>query len=189
MTLNELKTEVTKLGFERDIDDEDNLVICTNRALKVMLAERKVVKTVILNTADYMSEAESDSPYCEINFAEIYPNFVSFVNQIRGMNGEIIASIVANDGVLYVPRGFSGKILISYQRLPDTALAHEPDLQLDMPRELEHILPLLVASFLWLDDDEAKAQYYLALYRDLMNTVRRYGNRSIDTTYYGNGWA
>jgi hypothetical protein len=68
-------------------------------------------------------------------------------------------------------------------------LASDGDIQIDMPRELEHVLPLLVASFLWLDDDEAKAQYYLAIYRDLMNTVRRYGNRCINTAYYGNGWA
>ena len=189
MTLNELKKEVTKLGFEGDIDDEDNFVICVNRALKIMLAERKITKTVVLNTADYISGTDSDSPYFEIDFAAIYPNFVSFVNQIRGMKGEIVTSIIASDGILYVPRDFAGKIIISYQRSPEAALAYEPDIRLDVPRELEHILPLLVASFLWLDDDEAKAQYYLALYRDLMNTVRRYGNRSIDTTYYGNGWA
>ena len=189
MTLNELKKEVIKLGFEGDIDDSDNLVICINRALKIMLAERKIIKTVILNTADYTSDIADDAPYFEIDFASIYPNFVSFVNQIRGMKGEIVTSIVANDGILYVPRSYAGKIIVSYQRLPESALSYEADVQLDIPRELEHILPLLVASFLWLDDDEAKAQYYLALYRDLMNTVRRYGNRSIDTTYYGNGWA
>ena len=189
MTLNELKTEVIKLGFEHDIDDEDNFVICANRALKIMLAERKITRTVLLNTADYIGNATPESPFFEIDFTAIYPDFVSFVNQIKGMRGEIITSIVASDGILYIPKDLKETVIISYQRLPDTMLAIESDIQIDMPRELEHALPLLVASFLWLDDDEAKAQYYLALYRDLMNTVRRYGNRRIDTTYYGNGWA
>ena len=189
MTLNELKTEVTKLGFERDIDDDENFILCANRALKIMLAERKITKTVLLNTADYTSSKNAESPFYEIDFTRIYPDFVSFVNQIKGMRGEIISSIVASDGILYVPTDFKGSILVTYQRLPETMLAADGDIQIDMPRELEHVLPLLVASFLWLDDDEAKAQYYLAIYRDLMNTVRRYGNKCIDTTYYGNGWA
>lgn len=189
MTLNELKKEVTKLGFEQDIEDNDNLVICANRALRIMLAERKITKTVLLNTADYISGADSSSPFYEIDFAAIYPNFLSFVNQIKGMRGEIMTNIVASDGILYIPRDFDGTVIVSYQRLPEPMLVTDGDIQIDMPRELEHALPFLVASFLWLDDDEAKAQYYLAIYRDLMNTVRRYGNRSIDTTYYGNGWA
>ena len=189
MTLNELKTEVTKLGFERDVDDDENFILCANRALKIMLAERKITKTVLLNTVEYMNEENNEKQSYEIDFTKIYPDFVSFVNQIKGMKGEIIASIAASDGIIYVPVDFKGSILVTYQRLPEPMLASDGDIQIDMPRELEHVLPLLVASFLWLDDDEAKAQYYLAIYRDLMNTVRRYGNRCINTAYYGNGWA
>ena len=188
MTLNELKSEVTKLGFEQDITDIDNLVACANRALRIMLAERRVIKTVTLNVKDYANEA-GDGAFIEISFSSIYPDFLSFVNQIRGLKGEIISDVVASDGILYVPKNLKDTLLVSYQRLPSPILVTEPDIQIDMPRELEHILPLLVASFLWLDDDEAKAQYYLAIYRDLISAVRRYGNRSIDTTYYGNGWA
>ena len=189
MTLNELKSEVMKLGFEHDVDDSENFIICANRALKIMLAERKITKTVLLSTADYLDCSAPESPFFEIDFTAIYPDFISFVNQIKGLNGEIISSIVANDGILYVPKDLRETVIVSYQRLPSPMLLSDGDVQIDMPRELEHILPLLVASFLWLDDDEAKAQYYMAIYRDLMNNIRRYGNRCIDTTYYGNGWA
>lgn len=187
MTLNELKREVIKLGFEQDIEDIDNFVICVNRALKIMLAERKITLSIFLNTEEYMYE--DDAPYYEIDFRDICPDFLSFVNQIKDIKGNIVPNIVANDGILQIPMGYKETIIVCYQRLPSLVLAGDEDVQIDMPRELEHVLPLLVASFLWLDDDEAKAQYYLAIYRDLMNTVRRYGNRCIDTTYYGNGWA
>ena len=187
MTLNELKREVIKLGFELDIEDLEGLTICANRAIRIMLAERRITSTVFLNTEDY--SYEDDAPYYEIDFRDEFPDFLSFVNQIKDVRGNIVTGIVANDGILQIPMGYKGMIIVTYQRLPTPVLSSDPDLQIDIPRELEHMLPLLVASFLWLDDDEAKAQYYLAIYRDLMNTVRRYGNRCIDTTYYGNGWA
>ena len=82
MTLNELKSEVMKLGFEHDIDDGENLIICANRALKIMLAERKITKTVLLNTADYCSDTMLDSPFFEIDFTAIYPDFISFVARV-----------------------------------------------------------------------------------------------------------
>ena len=51
------------------------------------------------------------------------------------------------------------------------------------------MLPLLTASFMWLDDDAAKAQYYMSLYRDMVTNVKRFQTSKIDAEYRVNGWA
>ena len=58
-----------------------------------------------------------------------------------------------------------------------------------MPEETRELLPLLVASYLWLDDDPEKAEYYRALYADGINILRRNVFRRLDNVYKTNGWA
>lgn len=45
-------------------------------------------------------------------------------------------------------------------------LAKENDTPIDLDEDLCAILPLLVAAYIWVDDEPEKAQYYLTLYRD-----------------------
>ena len=42
---------------------------------------------------------------------------------------------------------------------------------------------------MWLDDDAAKAQYYMSLYRDMVANVKRFQASKIDLEYRVNGWA
>ena len=65
-----------------------------------------------------------------------------------------------------------------------------PDRELDIPKELESLVPLLAAAYVWLDDDADKAQYYMSLYRDGMSAVKLYTRRAVDTGFENaTGWA
>ena len=49
MTLNQLKTAVAKLGFERELEDSEALRISANRALRLIFSERPVKKELWLS--------------------------------------------------------------------------------------------------------------------------------------------
>lgn len=53
------------------------------------------------------------------------------------------------------------------------AVAAEDDTLIDLDEDLCSVLPLLVASYIWIDDEPEKAQYYLALYRERAADVLR----------------
>ena len=44
-----------------------------------------------------------------------------------------------------------------------------------------HLLPLLTAAYLWLDDDSAKAQFYMQMYMEGIRDVRISRPTSQDT--------
>ena len=89
--------------------------------------------------------------------------------------------------LLHLPFRLDGEVEVEYYRLPRfTAAKDEP---LDLPAGTEHLLSFLVASFIWLDDDADKAQYYMALYRDGLLTYKQRLLTSRDKNYRTNGWA
>jgi hypothetical protein len=91
---------------------------------------------------------------------------------------------------LYLPSDFKGEVNILYKRRPEALCIDYPDAEIDIPRSTENLLPLLVASYLWLDDDPDKAQYYMQLYRDEMARLKRYIPSVIGGGYQDvTGWA
>ena len=94
-------------------------------------------------------------------------------------------SVRAN--LLYLPFLLDGEVEVEYYRTPTLPVAK--DTPLDIPRGTEHLLAFLVASFVWLDDDAEKAQYYMALYRDGLLTYKHRTVAPRDRKYRTNGWA
>ena len=129
------------------------------------------------------------SPYRELNPTDYCDDFRAFCSPACDKNGNPISSIQLIDGRIRAPFDFRGEIYLTYYRTPKEIVATSQDVLIDISAECEPMLPLLTASFLWLDDDAAKAQYYMSLYRDLAANVKRYSTNKIDTVYRVNGWA
>ena len=75
---------------------------------------------------------------------------------------------VENGRVVQLPYGKPGVYKIRYNRKP-TAIADDGDpahntAVIDLDEDLCQLLPCLIAAFVWADDEDAKAQYYLAQY-------------------------
>ena len=88
-----------------------------------------------------------------------------------------------------IPESYFGKINLIYKRAPEK-LVGNPDDDVPVPDGCEHLLPLLAASYVWLDDDPEKSQYYMSLYREAMSAVKYYDRAHIDNSYHViNGWA
>lgn len=88
---------------------------------------------------------------------------------------------------LRLPFSFAGEIIIDYYRTPRRI--ERGNAILDLPSGAEELMPLLVASFLWLDDEPEKAQYYMALYRDAAAGFTRAARHESKRKYVTNGWA
>ncbi len=117
------------------------------------------------------------------------PDFLSFKSLPTDARGQAISGAYVREEYLYLPDNFRGEIRINYRCAPPTLSLLSPDSEIKLPRELEPLLPLLTASFMWLDDDSDRAEYYMSLYREGIAGVLRYHTREITTDYITNGWA
>jgi hypothetical protein len=278
MTLNELKNDVAKLGFESYIEDEDCFIASVNRALSLIYVDRPVSKTALISIrgpratftrefiehhsgesitvslsgkavsfrttghgtcilrdktgaaeitldadnqpvkrffygnasvtflGDYyftvnnlavfddvvsnrLTEIPEYTPFKEIRPEDYCTDFRAFSSHPRDNTGKIVDSVRLIDGKIIVPYNYRKDLYLTYYRSPKRLDASSMDAEIDISEECLPMLPLLTASFMWLDDDTAKAQYYMTLYRDMVANVKRYSTNKIDTEYRVNGWA
>ena len=105
-------------------------------------------------------------------------------------DGIPIAGAYSTGDTLYIPTEYSGKVKITYKPSPAKITDEDMAAEIDIPKSLEHLLPILTASYLWLDDDAEKAEYYAAIYRSEANRITLTSRKSIDTSYNDvTGWA
>lgn len=126
---------------------------------------------------------------CEVDLKEKISDFLAPHEPPRDSLGNTVSGAEISSGTLTLPSDFSGYIRLRYLRSPRIPAREDRDIELDLPEEARELLPLLVASYLWLDDDPDKAEYYRALYTDGIKTLRQNVFRRLDTEYRTNGWA
>ena len=129
------------------------------------------------------------SGYTEYKIRNFAPDFLAFVYPPTDENGTSIKNAEVRGGILRIPDEYCGKINLIYKKAPKTLLGNPNDV-VDVPDGCEHLLPLLSASYVWLDDDPEKSQYYMSLYREAMSAVKYYDRAHIDNSYHvTDGWA
>ena len=278
MTLNELKNDVARLGFEESVEDEDIFLASANRALSLIYIDRPVSQTASISfsgpnvnvareyiehrtgqtitipflgrslsfrsrgrgscklkdsTGESLIELAGDNqltkrfvygkgeitfygnyyftvtnlavfedlvgerptdipeymPFVELSPKDWCDNFRAFIDQPRDKFGNANDSVKLIDGRIRAPFDFRGELYLTYYRTPAPIYADDANSIIDISEECAPMLPLLTASFMWLDDDAAKAQYYMSLYRDLVANVKRFSTNKVDAEYRVNGWA
>ena len=278
MTLNELKNDVAKLGFESYIEDEDCFIASANRALSLIYVDRPVSKTALISfrgprptlvrehiehrsgevisisfkgkaisfrtsgngtcvikddtgssetvlsadgqlvkrlifgngtvtfsgpyyftvrnlavyedrIGDKVTDIPEYSAFKELRPEDYCDDFRAFSSQPYTKDGKPIDELKLVDGKIIAPYDYAGEFYLTYYKSPRPISKDLPNGTIEISKECEVMLPLLTASFMWLDDDAAKAQYYMSLYRDIAANVKRYSTNKIDTVYRVNGWA
>lgn len=75
---------------------------------------------------------------------------------------------VEGERCILLPYGAEGTYRVLYHRKPETldynALPDGDTTEIDLDEELCTLLPLLIAAYIWADDEEEKANYYMTLY-------------------------
>ena len=102
-------------------------------------------------------------------------------------SGEIAPDVTPQGRRIELPFRFDGELIIDYYRLPRVISRTEGEI--DLAPDTAHLLPLLTAAYVWLDDDAEKSQYYMALYQSGMAAALRAARLDDVKGYKTNGWA
>lgn len=279
MTLNDLKEEISALGFEREIELDKSLVFAIRRAMNTVYTERGVynrlslehypilptlvckklihkpknvesfdingraysftacgngsfsieengkVQTHLFNSPKHLfrgfisekarlsfegdftfeilnisvfesvkNEREEDIfPYgepFEYKINEYSKDFHSFASLPKDEWGRTISGASLSGNKMFIPWDYRGTVNLSYKVAPPEISMDACDDEIPIPREIEHLIPLLTAAYYWVDDSPEKAEYYLALYRDALRIVKLYSTRALGGGYEDvTGWA
>lgn len=127
-------------------------------------------------------------PFREHELWKRIGDLAAFVALPTDSRGRYIPGASLRDGVLTLPFDYSGEVELIYKRRAPV-ISGMGDEEIDIPPDTLAALPLLTAAFTWLDDDPDKAQYYMALYREIMADLRRYSARTAGAKYETDGWA
>lgn len=124
-----------------------------------------------------------------IIISERIPDFLAPEDPPKDNRGGIIAGAEIEGDRLILPDDFVGEVHLTYRRKPAIPVGVSLNEDIDIPAECTELLPLIVASYIWLDDEPERAQYYLSLYKDGINGIRRFASRQVSPSYETNGWA
>ena len=184
-----------KITTEHEFSGEGNPIghFCPGGGEITFVGDCSYTVTSLAAFKNSFSKSTADIPIASevgvLPLDEIIPDFLAPEEPPRNSRGEVIRGAEIEGSRLILPDEFSGELHITYRRKPKIPGGAGMDEEIDIPSECTELLPLIVASYIWLDDEPERAQYYLSLYKDGINGLRRYTPRQISPSYETNGWA
>ena len=158
------------------------------------------VKNVALFRHVY-SNAERDipvyGPYVRYDVSSLVPDFLSLNSPpvLEDGNCEKLNQNYDIEGgrVVLLPYSIKGCFKVLYRRKPaeieNIGNASDDETVIDLDEELCSLLPILIASYVWVEDEPAMAEYYLTLYRErALDVERRIRNDAPVVIRNTNGW-
>ena len=158
----------------------------------------------IKNVAMYAhlySDAKEDipayEPYANYNIPQLVSDFLSLAKPpiLEGESKHYLNKDyeVEENNVISVSSNFSGIVRIVYKHKPNKLIysvsPKEDDTPIDLDEELCELLPMLVASFIWAEDEPELANYYMNIYREWAQRIELLReDHSVVTIKNTNGW-
>ena len=178
MNYGELKTNLKALAFEEEetIDEYiENDVIPTsiNRAISMINNDvLPIVKTVEI------SQDGTDDEYLYYDMTSLANDFLALeAHPVRIDDGDVYRLFgdyeVESGDTLVLPGNVNGAFKIFYRAEHKTYVADGTmdDAQIPLKKVTHHLVPLLAAYFVWIDDDATKAAQYYNLYEQEKNSI------------------
>ena len=168
MNYGELKTNIKALAFEepdtmQEYEEMDIIPTAINRAITIL------ADTVLPIVKSYeISLDGDDTDYLFFDMSMLVKDFLAFdAHPVRIDDGNVYKvfgdyTIEGND-TLVIPGNVSGTVKIFYKasHTPYVSGGEMDEVELPLKRRIHHLVPLLAAYYVWLDDDPTKAaQYY-----------------------------
>ena len=136
-------------------------------------------------------------PYTRYDISALVPDFLS-LNSPPISEDEEYERLnqhydVEGGKVILLPHSVKGCFKVLYKRKPqeieNTGVASDDEAVIDLDEELCSLLPILIASYVWVEDEPSMAEYYLALYRErAMDIERRIKSTTPVTIKNTYGW-
>lgn len=183
-------------GFIR----KDNAFTCGRIRLRFVGEFLYSVKNVAVYRyvySDKVTDIPAYEPYTRYDISALVPDFLSLVSppvkddeKRERLNQNYD---VENGRVILLPYSARGCFQIQYRRKPkeieNFGIASEDDAVIDLDEELCALLPTLIASYVWVEDEPTMAEYYLSLYRErAMDIERRIVRGTPVAIRSNNGW-
>lgn len=137
------------------------------------------------------------TPYTRYDMSRLVNDFVALNEAPAMLNGERLYMsqdiLMEGESCILVPRSTKGIIKVTYKKaLKALEFINKPDedvTKIDLDEELCSLLPPLVASFVWAEDEPNLANYYMNIYREWANRIEAqkidYSNATMKNY---NGW-
>lgn len=145
------------------------------------------------------SDNESDIPafgeYYAYDIKELAVNFLRLCNSpIKEEQSKLFLNSnyhVEQRKIVYLPYLCEGEFSIFYERkiVEITSEDKMDETEIDLDEDLAAICPLLTAAYIWLDDEQTKADYYMSLYREQEQRLLARESELTPVTIKNNGWA
>ncbi len=89
---------------------------------------------------------------------------------------------------LHLPKGFKGKVLVTYRRCPKELFEDDESI-IDIPEQYKSLLALLVAAFTLTDDNPELSEKYMSIYDKAVGDMKE-AKGTLDSVWVRtNGWA
>ena len=118
---------------------------------------------------------------------ELVDDFSAFAELPRDADGNFIDGARIEGREIALPAGCREAVTLKYESRPERITMSTG--KISISPAAEHLLPILTAYFVWLDDEPTLAENYFKLYRDLVRSLKR--KSGIISTEYKDtlGWA
>ena len=117
-----------------------------------------------------VEDIPAPSPYVKYNLVRFVEDFAKLHTPPVWINGEERSTvrdyIVEDDTSLSLPRAQGGDVELQYIPKIHEYTVNDGKRELDVPDDYITALKLLIASYVWLDDNASRAQYYKGLYNE-----------------------
>ena len=183
MTTRELRGEVSSL-CRTEISEKDlRFITYANLALKTVYSDLTV-------TGIYEKTFREAGESLVISMRRELSNFGGFLLKPRGENGEILREARLIDDLVIIRGGIQGRISLIYKRLPQRIYLDPQDSIIDVPREYEAALALLICYYIMMDDEAETAERFKELYTQAIRCHRQ-NDLEVAADDYVNldGWA
>ncbi len=125
-----------------------------------------------------------------LKITDFADDFLCAASAPTDIHGAPLTSVSVFGELMRVPLDFSGDVTLYYKPKPKKLTIDDLYYNIDIPEFFEHLLPILTAAYIWLDDDAEKADYYMTHYREEVNRLKRSLNKSYNLPYIDTtGWA
>lgn len=156
------------------------------------------IRNVALYDKLYGPGAEGIPAYTEYqayDISALADDFLALAERPIEMDGHIVMNTgyeIEDGRMLILPRDNSGTYKVRYKKLiPDIPYKPSPEEDetvIPLDGDLCKLLPLLIAAYVWIADEEDKAQYYLNLYNARASEIVRSNSDVSPLKYQTNGW-
>lgn len=196
MKLKEIVEEIRLLGFEdaeiaTDIGYREIILSGISRAMWII---SNTVSAESKELTIYHSSNAEQTAYDLKNYAPFEKREVFRIEKAvvkRGEQVEFEPRYKVVGSTLYLPKG-TGEYRFTLSVIPELLTAETTDEhEIYMPAETTKLIALLASFYIWLDDDERKAQQYKNEYEDLKDIILAKKQKSEvggfpETDYYYN---